>query len=181
MDIAVILTIVIIALIIAAALYIVITGIKRTEKEKYYTAAGNILKEDFLNYSLQNPANTNGVLKNPNARKIMIYLKSVGSKDKKRFVFDPEKKVLIGRDKEKSNIYLNEAFVSVQHCCIFSENMHVFLSDMNSANGTMVSRGLFTKYCISNQNTIELLSGDKVTVGSNKFKITLFYYDMILM
>lgn len=173
--------ILIVVLIIGIAVYIVASNKKKTEREKYYTAAGNILKEDFLNYLLQNPMGTSENLHEPNAQKTMIYIKSLNSKQKKQYVFDPEKRILIGRDKDESNIYLNEAFVSQYHCCIFSDGSRVYLSDMNSSNGTILKRGLFKKYYIYNQAVIELKSGDKITIGSNTFKVILFYYDMVLM
>lgn len=181
MEVSIIIIVVVVVLIIGIAVYIFVSNKKKTEREKYYTASGNILKEEFLNYLLQNPMNTDGDQHVPNAQKTMIYIKSVNSKPKKQYVFDPEKRILIGRDKNESNIYLNEAFVSQYHCCIFSDGSKVYLSDMNSANGTILKRGLFKKYNIYNQAVIELKSGDRITIGSNTFKVILFYYDMVLM
>lgn len=171
----------IVLLVVGTTVCVIVFRLKKEEKEKYYTAAGNILKEDFLNYALQNPLDVASYRKEPNAQKTMLYLKTLNSKPKVSFVFDPEKGVLIGRDKENSNIYLNEALVSKEHCQIYSQGFDVYLKDMNSANGTIVSRGLFKKYFITSRAKIQLKSGDKITVGSNTFRIVLFYYDMVWM
>ena len=113
--------------------------------------------------------------------KIMIYIKTLNRKQKAQFVFDPEKGVNIGRDSEKNNIFINEASVSMNHCKIFSDNMKVYICDLNSSNGTILKRGLFGNYLLEGGNSCELMSGDRVCIGSNVFKITLFYYDMVTM
>ncbi len=152
--------------------------LKKSKQRKYYVAAGNILREDYLNYSLQNPMYANSDFSEPNCRKTMIYLKSKSSGKKLQFVFDPEKKILIGRDKYKSNIYINDVFVSQNHCCIFSKNDRVYLQDLNAVNGTFVKRGLIKKYRIFDGYKIMLKSGDRIIIGANKFKVILFYFDM---
>lgn len=173
--------VVIILIIAAAAASAVVTVVinrKKEEKQKYYMAAGNILKGEFLDYALQNPADggNNGM---PNGRKMMLYIKSLNTKPKQQFVFDPEKPVLIGREQGKSNIYINEAFVSQYHCRIFSNGPDVYLQDMNSLNGTVVKKGLFCKIRVINGSGVKLSSGDIIRIGSNKFKVILFFYDMV--
>lgn len=179
MEIILIILIALIAVIIIV--FGVVSHIKKIEREKYYMAAGNIIREDFLNYSLQNPANYDGGCGMPSGQRTMLYIKSKTSGKKSQFVFDPEKRILIGRDRFNSNIYINEAFVSQHHCSIFFRNNQVFLQDMNSANGTYVKRGLFKKYFIVNGQYIQLRSKDRIIIGSNKFKIILFFYDMSMM
>lgn len=166
---------------VGVIVFAVLSHFKKVEKEKYYMAAGNIIREDFLNYSLQNTVNNENTYKMPSTKKMMLYIKSKTAGKKAQFVFDPEKKILIGRDKFDSNIYINEAFVSHQHCTICIKDNAIILQDMNSTNGTIIKRGLFNKFLIANGQYIELKSKDKVIIGSNKFTITLFYYDMNIM
>ena len=149
-------------------IFAVISHFKKIEKEKYYMAAGNIIREDFLNYSLQNTFSKEKECEIPSTKKMMLYIKSKSAGKKSQFVFDPEKKVLIGRDKFFSNIYINEAPVSQKHCSIYSKNNMVFLQDMNSTNGTIVKRGLFSKIFLTNGHYIELKSKDKLIIGSIK-------------
>ncbi len=177
-TIAVIATILLVA---GITIFIVITNAKRTERNKYYAAADSIIKEEFLNYSLKNTIGTAEEFPQPNSKRIMLYLKSVHVKPKMQYVFDPETIIYIGRDNEKSNIFINEAFVSQFHCRIFSNFFNVYIQDTNSSNGTIVQRGLFKKYFLSDGAVMELKTGDKILIGSNIFKIVLFYYDCNLM
>lgn len=164
-----------------AILYAVISHLKKIEREKYYMAAGNIVREDFLDYSLQNPMNNDGSRVQPKTKKMMVYIKSKSSGKKAQFVFDPEKNIFIGRDKFNSNIYINESSVSQHHCKIFSQDNIVYLQDMNSSNGTVVQRGLFKKFLVSSSQWVQLQSNDTIIVGTKKLKIILFFYDMSVM
>lgn len=179
MEIILIILIVLIAVIVTG--FGVLSHLKKVERGKYYMAAANIIREDFLNFSLQNPVNNDGSFNMPSEQRTMLYIKLKTSGKKAQFVFDPAKRILIGRDKFNSNIYINEAFVSQHHCSIFSENNLVFLQDMNSANGTYVKRGFLKKYHLLNGQHIQLRSNDTIIIGSNKFRIILFFYDMALM
>ena len=165
---------------VALIVLVIVNNARKIERLKYHAAAGNILREGFLNYSLQNSFISGGDLQEPRGKKTMIYLKSKHDK-KARFVFDPEKAVYIGRDKYISNIYVNDITVSQNHCCIYSVDDHVYLKDCNSANGTVVIRGLFNRYTVAAGSKTELMTGDKIEVGSVTFAVTLFYYDMSTM
>ena len=131
-----------------------------------------------MNYSLQNTLSTENGVDVPRAAKVMLYLKSKSSGKKAQFVFDPEKGVKFGRDINESNVFINESSVSQLHCRVFSENDHVYLQDEYSANGTYLKRGLFKQYGLYDGNIIELRTGDTLIVGSSRFKICLFYYDL---
>lgn len=178
MELALIVLIVIIA--VALIVFIVVYNRKKNEELKYYSAAGNILREDFLDYSLQNHMINGQIGKEPRGRKMMIYIKTKGNKNG-RYVFDPEKKVNIGRDKHNGNIYINDNSVSQKHCCIYSQDDYIYLKDCNSANGTVLLRGWLGKYSISGGSKVLLKSGDRIGVGPCVFKVKLFYYDMSLM
>ena len=160
---------------------IIISHIKKTERQRYYAAAGNILREEFLNYALQNTISPDSSIAEPKGAKIMLYLKSKSTGKKTRFVFDPEKDVKIGRDNSESKIFINDISVSQNHCLVYSKDNRVYLQDMNSVNGTFVSRGMFKKYALFGGNQIELRTGDKIIIGSVILKVRLFYYDLTTM
>lgn len=166
---------------VISIVFVVVTHIKKTEKQKYYAAAGNILREEFLNYALQNTISSEVNIPEPKGAKMMIYLKSKSAGKKSRFVFDPEKIVKIGRNSSESNIYINERSVSQNHCRIYSSENRVYLQDLNSANGTEVIRGAFKKYAVFGGQQIELRTGDKIKIGSVIFSVCLFYYDLTIM
>lgn len=175
---------IIIAIVLIAVItiiFVVVSHMKKTERQKYYAAAGNILREQFLNYSLQNTISPYSNISEPKSGKMMLYLKSKSSGKKAQFVFDPEKIVKIGRDNNESNIFINDVSVSQNHCQIYSAENRVFLQDLYSANGTLVARGPFRKYDIFQGNQIELRTGDKIIIGGAVFKVCLFYYDLAVM
>lgn len=177
-----VIVIILMVLISAAVIILGVTSHKmKMKRERYYVAAGNILREDFLNYSIENPLNYDGLLQRPKGQKTMIYIETKSNGKKVQFVFDPEKRIMIGRDKFNSNIYINEAFVSQQHCCIFSIGDEIYLQDLGSENGTQINRGLFKRYTLFDEQCIKLRSNDSIVIGYNKFKVTLFYFDMALM
>ena len=91
----------------ASASVTVYTNKKKEKEQKYYIAAGNIYKEDYLNYSLQNPLDENPNFSKPSDQKTMIYLKCLHTKNKMEYVFDPSKEIVIGRDQERCNLYIN--------------------------------------------------------------------------
>ena len=164
----------------AVVILVIVSNMKKNERIKYLTAAGNTLREEFLNYSLQNHSGETADIRVPRTSKMMIYLKANSKGKKVQLVFDPEREVNIGRDKFSSNIYINDPTVSQKHCCIYSVDDRVFLRDLYSANGTSVKRGLH-RYHIVEGESIELNTKDTLIIGSNEFKVTLFYYDMAAM
>lgn len=172
---------IIVLLLLVFVLMIILTvrnHIKKSERQKYYAAAGNVLREEFLDYSLQNTVTTERIITEPRPAKMMLYLKSKSSGKKAQFVFDPEKEISIGRNVADNSIFINDPQVSQLHCCIYSENDRVYIRDMCSANGTFVKRGMFTRYDLFNGNQMELQTGDKIVVGPCEFSVCLFYYDL---
>ena len=171
--------ILIVFLIIAViAAVIIIEKHRRESVEKMYRAAGNILKNEFLDYSLHNPMLKKNKLKEPNVRKPTVYLKAIGSKPAKEYVFDPETVIKIGRNKDINSVVLNEAIVSIEHCRIFLSESSVYLFDCGSSNGTQIRRG-FNSNIITAGQQILLESGDVIKVGSTEFKVKIFFYDMV--
>ncbi len=173
----IIIIIILLVLFVALIVLSVRSHLQKSEKQKYYAAAGNILREEFLNYSLQNTLSAENSIEVPRAAKVMVYLKSKSTGKKAQFVFDPEKGINFGRDSSESNVFINDPAVSQLHCRVYSENDHVYLQDEYSSNGTFLKRGLTKQYALYDGNQIELQTGDTLIVGSSRFKICLFYYD----
>lgn len=171
----------IIFIFVLIVIFVVISHIKKSERQKCYAAAGNLLREEFLNYALQNTICPDSDITEPKSAKMMLCLKSKSVGKKAQFVFDPEKIVRIGRDDSENNIFINEASVSQKHCQIYSNDFKVFLLDLFSVNGTVVKRRVFKKYRILDGNQIELRTGDKIVIGSAEFKVYLFYYNLTVM
>lgn len=173
--------ILIVATVIAVIVVIsVIVKHKREAAQRMYHAAGNILKNEFLDYSLHNPWTSDAAKLMPNGRKSMICFKLRGSKPAKEYVFDPEKVVKIGRSKESNSIALSEAIVSVEHCKVYLSGELIILEDCGSSNGTVVKRKWHT-YTIGSGQAVTLCSGDVIIVGSTELKVKIFYYDMVWM
>lgn len=173
-------------IILAAVVVITVSTIvyankKKEKQQKCLIAAGNIYKEDYLNYSLQNPLDENMLYPKPVDQKTMVYIKQIHTKEKLEYVFDPAKKIIIGRDQNNCNLFINEASVSKMHCCIFASGFDVYLQDIGSSNGTTVHKGIFNDIFISNNEMIQLESGDVIAIGSVQFRVTLFFYDVTVM
>lgn len=166
-----------VALLIALIVVFIVLHKKKAERTKYHTAAGNTLREEYLNYSLQNQSGSCGLLEK-SGYKAMIYIKTRLRNKKIQYVFNPEKSILIGRDKYESNIYVSDHTVSKKHCRICLCDGQVCLEDLNAANGTIVKRGFRKKYNIYGGNRIRLRTNDKIIIGSSVFKVVLFSYDM---
>lgn len=175
--------IIVLSMLLVAVLILICAVIfhkRKTEMDKCYAAAGNIIREDFLNYSLQNLMYPDTAVSEPKSRKTMVYIKTKTSGKNLKFVFDPEKGIFIGRDKKESNIYIDDVLISKKHCCIYSQEDEIYLQDMLSVNGIRLRRNLFKKYNISNGSRIKLRSGDRIFIGSCKFKVILFFYDITM-
>ena len=168
------------AAILTVVIVAVISNKKRTEYRKIYTAAGNILREDYLNYALQNHV-VDASLRRPEGSKRMICIRTVQNKKKISYVFDPEKGILIGRDAEKSNIFIDNPAISQNHCRIYSADGHIILEDLYSTNGTVVKRGRFKRYTIRDGYRMSLHSGDALLIGNSELKVLIFDYDITMM
>ena len=69
----VVVIIVLLTVVIAVVSATVYTNKKKEKEQKYYIAAGNIYKEDYLNYSLQNPLDENLEYSKPADQKTMRF------------------------------------------------------------------------------------------------------------
>ena len=175
MLIAVICTLV---LIILAIVIVILVKSKQDEKENYYNAAHNILKEEQLDQLLKNP-HKNGSINDRNSIKPMLFLKFL-DKSKQKYVFSLEKEVNIGRDKNKNQVCVNEPIVSHCHCRIWSNGSNVYLQDMYSSNGVEVKRGI-SSYVFGNGDMMEIRTKDVIKVGTTRIKAVVFYFDTTVM
>ena len=160
---------------------VIILNAQREERDKYYAAARNILKDDFLRKTLENPVKSGGDSGGAGDQKLMVYLKTIGIKPPKRYVFNPEREIPFGRQRDESGVFLNEATVSQKHCRIFLYGENVWLEDLGSSNGTGLKRGLFGNFWLTSGQQAPLRSGDVLIIGSTKLKITLFVFDTVYM
>lgn len=74
-------------------------------------------------------------------------------------------KFLIGRSK-KCNLCAGSDSVSRRHCAIVRKDTRVFVKDLGSRNGTLLNDKRIEK-------TVELKSGDELSVGPLRFLITI--------
>ena len=102
---------------------------RKKEVEKYYHAAKRMIQEEYLNCCISNPANRS--LTPVKLSRTMICIKPM-RKNEEGYVFDPERSVLIGRDKERCDICLQDVTVSGQHCELFLYEGEIYLQDLNS-------------------------------------------------
>ena len=167
----------IIAAVAGTIISVIVIYVKNDEKTRCYRAAANIVKEKYLQSSLLNPAQNYTEKEAIYSIRKMVYIKNLTSKPKKGYVYDLMDQVTFGR-KTGCNVLLNETVVSGEHCRLFLDNDHVYLND-TSLNGTLLKRGINQlSVC---QNTCEVLSGDKLTIGSSVFRITIFVFDGRIM
>ncbi len=145
---------------------------RKKEVEKYYHAAKRMIQEEYLNYCISNPANRS--LTPVKLSRTMICIKPM-RKNEEGYVFDPERSVLIGRDKERCDICLQDVTVSGQHCELFLYEGEIYLQDLNSQNGTVVKRRIFSHTLYGEQELLR--NRDRFKVGSTWFMIMIFYYD----
>lgn len=172
----------IIVLIIFVVFAIICIAVKvhKESTERMYRAAGNILKNEFLDHMLLNPMLNGNNLKAPGGSRPMVYFRLLRSKPAKEYVFDPKNEVGIGRSRDKNSIVLSEAIVSLEHCKVFISGGLVCLEDLGSSNGTIVKRG-FHSYLITSGQQIVLENKDTLIVGTVELKLKIFDYDMVWM
>ena len=68
----------------------------------------------------------------------------------------------IGRGKDVT-IFIDDSFLSHEHCRIFKEKGGFFIEDLDSTNGTFLNGKEVT------DEAVELLDGDKICVGQVEF------------
>ena len=153
---------------------IIIIKHRQNVEQKYYDAAYQMVKEDYLTQSILNRNMDSNYLE----QKKMICIKFCNSKSKQGYVFNPEKGVQIGRDKNSNSICIPNSVVSQVHCRILSTQNQIYIQDLNSTNGFTVKRRL-SKYPISNGETMFLENKDKILIGNAILEINIFDFEML--
>lgn len=165
-----------VALVIVAFTCFLISNRRKKEERKYYEASEKIINEDLLKYSLRNPYTRSSRDVLPSSRRMMLGVKISNGKNKKSMVFDPEKIVYIGRS-DYNHIVIYNMRVSERHCCIFSKDNRVWLSDLSMKKGVIIKRN-GKKGRIANGKTALLRDGDIVYIDNVKLKIKIFVFDI---
>lgn len=94
------------------------------------------------------------------------YLKLINLQQELDFPVDESYEVsddeIIGRGK-KATLQIEDRYLSLKHCRIFKADDSFYIEDLNSTNGTSLN-GEKLK-----DEAVELLDGDKITLGRLKF------------
>ncbi len=165
-----------VALVVTGFICFLISNKRKNEERKYYEASEKIINEDLLKYSLRNPYIWGSNSKLPSSRRLMLGVKISNGKNKKSMVFDPEKIVYIGHS-DYNHIVIYNMRVSERHCCIFSKDNRVWLSDLSMKKGVIIKRN-GKKSIISGGKTALLRDGDVVYIDNVKLKIKIFVFDI---
>lgn len=160
---------------LAAVVTVVLLQRQQKERRLFLRAARNIVQEELLEYNLKNPTRMQH-LPPPARRRTMIFLRT-NANPPQRVVYDPTTPITVGRNPQTCTLYLSEPSVSLQHCCIYTYGNKVLLQNQNSANGTILQRGLFKTVCLRQNHAAPLRSGDRIRIGSFMMKVRLFLYD----
>lgn len=161
---------IIISVIIAAFLHH-----RQNVHAQFLRAAKNIVQDEFLEYFLKNPDHIQGTAPPPRVR-VMLFLQT-NTNPPQKVVYDPAKKILVGRNPKECILYLSDPAVSQRHCGLYAQGNRVFVQDLGSANGTVLRRGLFKRYLLKNNCAAPLMDGDRICIGSIVLKVHLFMFD----
>ncbi|MCH5197896.1 MAG: FHA domain-containing protein [Oscillospiraceae bacterium] len=169
---------VIIYVVIAIVGFIVglIIYIKRNNRRKYNNAAEKIIRDDLLGYSLKNPYIMDNSVKPPLARRVMIGLTIKAAGKKHSYVFDPAKRINIGRD-DKNQIIIYDASVSAYQACIYVSGGGVCVYNTGTKNPITLRRGASSRN-IRPKEGFRLRDGDILLIQNYKIKVKLFVFDI---
>lgn len=148
---------------------VVLKKIRQNKMIKRLDAAYELLKDEALDYALSHSGN--GKFRMDQKVMIQVVSKELGIDT----VFDPEKKITIGRARDNM-ISLNSPQISAHHCTILRENEVLFVQDLNSSNGTIVEHGV-RRYKLHNGAIRQLYSKDKIEIAGITIQIFLFRID----
>lgn len=152
-----------------------VVGNIRVGEERFRYAAEKIIREEMLDYSLRNPFASG--MQAPGARRRMVGLTIRSAREKRPLLFTADQQISIGRDHENQIVLKGRQF-SGRHCVIEQQGKKIWLRDLNSRNGTVLRRGLFTKKLLKQGRRCALRDGDQIRLGSVKIKVKLFTFDL---
>ena len=142
---------------------------KKAEHSRIMEVGYDVLKNDALDFALKN----NGSEKFRMDQKILLRLRS--TQMDLDAVFNPEKKIVIGRKKE-CGVCIHSKGISGKHCEIQYVNGKIIVRDLNSTNGTMLvnKKGKFR--VTSNPGEV-LMNGDVIIVDGISIQVESFFLD----
>lgn len=164
----------------AVCLVLALTHSRRqAERARYCSAAWTLLQNEILDHEIRNH---DGNIQNPaqEGTRTMLYLR-VRGKPPQKYVLDPRDGILFGRDSHSCDVLLHEAVISEQQCRIWEQKDCIWLTDLGSANGTVLRRGLFHRYTLRGGQSIRLQSGDRLQLGQASFDLILFPFNRATM
>lgn len=163
----------IVLVIIVAVVSAVLVLRRKQERAAYYQAAYKMRKEAYLDDALKKQ----GGHRVSQPLRTMLYLKQEkGARE--GFVYNPEQVVNIGRAQNGNDLCVRDLNVSSYHCRIFSYGGTLFLEDLGSSNGTWIKRG-FRKQQVT--QPFPVVSGDRLCIGSQTFKMIVFTFNEMLL
>lgn len=166
--------------VVAAAVSILLVRYRRHEEQlRYYSAARALIQSEILDHEIRNETAGNSPAE-PTARRQLLYLRA-HTQPMKKYVLDPRRGILFGRDAQSCDVLLHEAVISEQQCRISEQRGAVWLTDLGSANGTVVRKGLFRTLRLRGGQSVRLESGDRLLLGSIRFDLILFFFDGTMM
>lgn len=161
---------------VAAVVCLTLVGYRRQEeRQRYYSAARALVQSEILDQEIRNSISGSAVGE-PTARRLLLYLR-VHTRPVKKYVLDPRRGILFGRDTQSCDVLLSEGVISEQQCRIVEHRGAIWLTDLGSANGTLVRQGIFRTLRLRGGQSVRLKSGDRLILGSIRFDLILFPFD----
>ena len=161
---------------------------KQALRKELEIKAQDKLREEALNRALRNERSKEravserdclpyevdyGQNKNPvdyvDKNKIMLQIIEHSELSVRKYILDPDKKIHIGSRNDFNEIVIKDRTVSGQHCEIFLYNKEVYVKDVNSTNGTFLSRK--RKQVRIDSRGMKLKTGDRIIVGKTDLQI----------
>lgn len=160
---------------VAAVVCLTLLGFRhQEERQRYYSAARALIQSEILDKEIRNGGGPEAG--DPTARRLLLYLR-VHTRPMKKYVLDPRRGILFGRDAQSCDVLLSEVVISEQQCRIVEHRGAIWLTDLGSANGTLVRKGLFRTLRLRGGQSVRLDSGDRLILGSVRFDLILFPFD----
>lgn len=173
-------TVLLCVVLVAAVVCVVLILYRRHEERlRCYSAARMLVRSEILDHEILNRTGTTLVAE-PTSRRLLLCL-CAHTKPKKKYVLDPRRGILFGRDTQSCDVLLSEAVISEQQCRIGEYQGAIWLTDLGSANGTVLRKGLFRTLKLRGGQSVRLESGDRLILGSIRFDLILFPFDGTMM
>ena len=166
-----------ISMVLIEIIVLFIVNKKNREMHTCIKAASNIARDMLLEVMLRNPYSPQAANEREPDLKNFICLEQINSQTKRQYVFSLNDPICIGRAKSKNQLILNDDLVSEYHCVIYLQKDGVYIRDLNSANGTIVSLGGSKRYLVANGESMLLQNGYKLNIGTMIYTIKIFELD----